>query len=144
MTPPLSRIMANIMKQLELQKTTSTTATYPYGNGNYTFTVKVNKNAYSTDSSVLFNLLVCGDNVTTPTYASIFATSKSGTRFYAQGSTGVKPYTGAAWTGTGDQICSSAAMTTVNGTSTTSYSTGAGYNSGDTTTGPWRTWTGGN
>ncbi len=129
-----------LSKQLKLQKVTSATDSYPYGNPWFNFSLKVNKSAYAISPAVSFNLLVCGNNTSTPSQFAILATSKSGNQFYITDTSSIQSFSGAAWSGgTADIICTTF-MTALNGTATNSYGIGAGYSVSDTTTGPWRTW----
>jgi prepilin-type N-terminal cleavage/methylation domain-containing protein len=98
-------------------------------------TVTVAKGGYSIDSSVISNHNL--DYCYTPGNGANFAVvaiSKAKTIFYVtDSSSGVQIYNG-TWPSTASAICAAIAPTS------TTYS--RGYASDDTTTGPWRTWTG--
>lgn len=99
--------------------------------------IKASKSAYAVTGTA-YNLLACRVSGGTNTYA-LLALSKSGKKYYISNSSGgVKEYTGAtSWsTNDGNGICSTILSSSV--------AISAGYRSDDTTTGPWRAWTGGN
>jgi len=91
------------------------------------------KGSYATSPQTSYNVNYCY-NTTGSAYAA-FAFSKSG-KFYRISNTdgGVVNWTG-TWGAAGSQCTSFSAALTVNF---------GGYNAPDTTTGPWRAWTGGN
>ena len=94
------------------------------------------KNQYATTPDVTYNLLFCWPSMATPRDYALLATSKSGTRFYIRTTGAVTEYTGAvSWA---DANISAMCGSVVAGSS----ASGAGYSSGDTATGPWRSWTG--
>lgn len=131
--------MSALAKQLELLKIDSSDGNYPYGNNSYTFNLKVNKAAYLINSSTPYNLLVCFPGAVNSSQYTILTTSKSGKRFTMNNGASIQEYTGGvSWNTAADAIC--AAMR-----STGWVGAAAGYNAGDTTsTGPWRSWVGGN
>ncbi len=133
--------LANLAKKMALARIDNTASAYPYGNpALYAANVRIqaNKNAYTPPSGTNYNLLICYPTTTDPTDFTIHGYSKSGKRFYAGPSGVINEYTGAtSWAGgTANTICASVNAAWVAG--------GAGYSSGDTTTGPWRDWAGGN
>ena len=134
----VSTDLANLSKQLELLRIDAPDGNYPYGNPAFTFNLKVNKNAYLVNSSNPYNLLVCFPSAVNSSQFIALAASKSGKRFTISNGGSVQEYTGGvSWNNAADFIC--AAMKTTGWVGAAS-----GYNSGDTTTGPWRSWAGGN
>ncbi len=130
--------LTSFSKNVELLRIDASDGNYPYGNVNYTFNLKVNKNAYQTAPTSSYNLLVCYPSAANSSQYIILATSKSGKRYTLSNGSNPQEYTGGvSWSGGADAIC--VAMKT-----TGWMGAAAGYNSADTTTGPWRTWTGGN
>lgn len=128
--------LEKIVKNLELAKVDSSADTYPASNS-MPFTVKVSKNAYSLSPSLTFNLLLCEPSASPQQYL-ILATSKSGKKYTAENGMGIKEYTGVVdWAGANANIICANMKSGWAG-----Y--GAGYNAPDTTTGPWRSWVGGN
>lgn len=133
--------LSNLAKKMNIAKIDSATSAYPYGNPAISTAigaVKVNKNAYISTPGASYNLLVCYPTATDPTEFTIHGYSKSGKRFYADTNGRITEYTGAtSWAGgAANTICASINAAWIAG--------GAGYSSGDTTTGPWRDWAGGN
>lgn len=133
--------LVNLAKKMNLAKIDSTTSSYPYGNPalySAGVVVRVNKNAYTITPGGSYNLLICYPTATDPTEFTIHGYSKSGKRLYADTNGKVSEYTGATGWGGGaaNTICGSINAGWIAG--------GAGYSVGDTTTGPWRDWAGGN
>ena len=131
--------MLHIAKKMQETKIANyATSAYPIGNTALETAVnlKVNKRAYMTSPAATYNLLFCYPTSTSPTQYVLLAQSKSGKRYSMTNSEKITEYTGGvAWTTTAAMCDSVATGWTANG---------AGYSSADTTTGPWRTWAGGN
>lgn len=127
------RTIAKHMQQGKIE-----TGYYPYGSAELEIYAKtsVGKASYMTSPAIAYNLLFCY-NSTTPGDYYLLAQSKSGKRFYTYKGEEIREYTGGStWNTTANGMCTTvAAGYTANG---------AGYSSGDTTTGPWRAWAGGN
>lgn len=133
--------LANVAKKLEVYRITSTSDTYPYGNPGLAVAIKdfkANKAAYVTSPDATYNLLICYPTTANSTDHVVLSLSKSGKRFYTEPGGKISEYTGAvSWAG-------GAANTLCNSVRTGWVAAGSGYNSTDTTTGPWRDWAGGN
>lgn len=129
--------IASIAKKMELQKNDTAGESYPYGNTSVTFVVRVNKAAYATNG-LTFNLIFCMPTASNAKQFLLLATSKSGKRYTIENGGGIQEYNGGvSWSGsTGDTICSAMRSGWIGAL--------AGYNASDTTTGPWRSWAGGN
>ena len=95
---------------------------------------KVTKSGYAVAPSAYNNLIICFDQSNSQRF-SIAARSRSGNMFYISDAKSITNYTG-AWTSQ-DVICQQALPGWTFGDYT-------GYVADDTTTGPWRSWTGGN
>lgn len=132
--------LRNIAKQLEVGRVDSPTNSYPTNNTTIATVVniKVNKNSYATSPNAGYNLLMCFPTTANPTDYMLLALSKSGKKYYIQSSGAITEYTGAvSWSGgVASTLCDSVA--------TGWTASGAGYASSDTTSGPWRSWAGGN
>ena len=132
--------LRNIAKQLEVGRVDSLTNSYPTNNGTIASSVniKVNKNSYTASPDAVYNLLMCFPTTANPTDYVLLAQSKSGKKFYIRGSGSITEYTGGvSWSG---GVASTLCDSVVTGWT----ASGAGYASSDTTTGPWRSWAGGN
>ncbi len=127
-----------IAKQLEIGRINSTADIYPYGNPALNSVVSINaaKSAYRTSPSAVYNLVICAPTISNAKEFLILATSKSGSQFSIKNGGSVTKNTGSAWSVTSADVCN-----TIN---SGWIASGAGYSSGDTATGPWRTWAGGN
>lgn len=128
-----------LTKKLELWRLASSTDSFPTNNTTIATAIpdaRVSKNAYSVSPSVSYNLLLCWTNLSSPTSYTLLAVSKSGKQFYITSAGVLSEYTGGtAWSNTDPTaICG----IVVPGSS----ASGAGYSASDTTTGPWRSWTG--
>jgi len=101
-----------------------------------TIPIKVNKGAYETNSVAGINLAFCSGG--TQAYV-LSALSKSGKKFMYSTSGGLKEF---AANTINDGLSSGSSCTDIllSGASRVT----SGYYSSDTTTGPWRAWTGGN
>jgi len=131
--------MRNIAKQLEVGRVDSANNSYPTTNPTIgtSVNIKVNKNAYAITPTVGYNLLLCFPTLSNPTDYMLLAQSKSGKKFYLQGSGTITEYTGGtSWGGAASSLCDSVV--------TGWTASGAGYAASDSTTGPWRSWAGGN
>lgn len=115
-----------------------TTGAYPIGNTALETAVnlKVNKKSYMTSPTITYNLLFCYPTSTNPTQYVLLAQSKSGKRYSMTNGEKIVEYTGGVAWSTTTAMCDSVV--------TGWTANGAGYASSDTTTGPWRTWAGGN
>ena len=123
------RIIAKLMQQGKIEA-----GNYPYGIAELDTYVShaVNKSAYATSPTISYNLLFCY-NSSTPCDYYLLAQSRSGKRFYIYKSEEIKEYTGGStWNTTAANMCTAVASGY--------FANGAGYSSGDTTTGPWRAW----
>ncbi len=132
--------LRNIAKQLEVGRVDSTTDSYPTNNTTLAAVVniKVNKNSYAVAPNAGYNLLLCFPTTANPSEYIILAQSKSGKKFYLRNSGAITEYTGAtSWSG---GVASTLCDSVVTGWT----ASGAGYASSDTTSGPWRSWAGGN
>lgn len=130
--------LKNIAQKLEIGRVDSPTDSYPITNASLATIVdiKVNKNSYATTPAANYNLLMCFPTLTNPTEFALLAQSKSGKKFYIRGGS-ISEYTGPnSWSSTVALMCDSV--------SSGWTGSGAGYASGDGTTGPWRAWAGGN
>ena len=129
--------LRTISKKLELARVDDANAYYPTNNTTIAAAipgVKVAKSSYATTPDVSYNLLFCWPSIATPRDYALLATSKSGKRFYIRTTGAVTEYTGAvSWA---DANISAMCGSVIAGSS----ASGAGYSSGDTTTGPWRSW----
>jgi len=93
------------------------------------------KTAYATAPTTTYNISSCF--VSSGSLFGVVALSKSGKIFYATtASGGVKEYTGGSWFSSSGSACTEAMQT-----AGTNYN---GYLSTDTSSGPWRSWVGGN
>jgi general secretion pathway protein G len=131
--------LRNIAKQLEVGKVDSPTESYPTNNTTLAavVNVKANKNSYAITPTVGYNLLMCFPTLSNPTDYMLLAQSKSGKKFYIRGSGAITEYTGAtSWGGSAASLCDSLVAGWT--------ASGAGYAASDTTSGPWRSWAGGN
>jgi prepilin-type N-terminal cleavage/methylation domain-containing protein len=133
--------MNAIAKKIELDKVTSLTDSYASGNAamlTATSGIRVNKTAYMSTPTVTYNLLMCYPTTSNPIDYALLAQSKSGKRFYIRSGGSVTEYTGGvSWNGlVANTLCDSVV--------TGWTANAAGYVSSDSTTGPWRTWAGGN
>ena len=131
--------LRNIAKKLEVGRVDSLTDSYPTTNATIAASVdiKVNKSSYVITPAAAYNLLLCFPTLTNPTDYVLLAQSKSGKKFYIRGSGAITEYTGGvSWGGTVAVMCDSVV--------TGWTASGAGYAAGDGTTGPWRSWAGGN
>ena len=125
------RIIAKFMQQGKIE-----TGSYPYGTTALETYVdhSVNRSSYAVSPAISYNLLFCY-NSTTPSDYYLLAQSKSGKRYYIYKSEEIQEYTGGStWNTTAANMCTSVAAGY--------FANGAGYSSGDTTTGPWRAWAG--
>jgi prepilin-type N-terminal cleavage/methylation domain-containing protein len=132
--------LRNIAKQLEVGRVDSITNSYPTTNATIAASVniKVNKNSYATTPNAGYNLLMCFPTTANPTDYILLAQSKSGKKFYMQGGGTITEYTGGvSWSG---GVAATLCDSVVSGWT----ASGAGYASSDATTGPWRSWAGGN
>lgn len=131
--------LSNIVKKMEIARVSSATSTYPTTNPDIataTIGLSVSKTAYQTSPDVSYNLLFCWPSISTPTQYALLATSKSGKRFYVYNIGVISEYTGGtSWS---DSNIGAMCASVIAGSS----ASGAGYSSGDTATGPWRSWTG--
>lgn len=101
------------------------------------YAVKVTSGAYAITPDVSYNLLYC--SLSPYSEYAILATAKSGKRLYSLNSGAVQEYTGATvWSNTNTAAICGTVLTGSNNAGQ------VGYNSTDTTTGPWRTWAGAN
>ena len=129
--------LASYAKSMELAKIDNANESYYTGNSP-SFTIRANKNAYQTATNASNGLVCSPTSGSSSSQYIIFAESKSGKRFIVRNGGAVQEYTGTA----------SLAITNVNTVCDTLqtgwFGTAAMYRSGDTTTGPWRTWAGGN
>jgi general secretion pathway protein G len=131
--------LRNIHTKLELGRLDSTTDSYPVTNATISTVVdtKVNKGTYAITPTVGYNLLLCFPTTLNPTDFILTAQSKSGKKFYIRSNGVLTEYTGGtSWGGTAASICDSII--------TGWTASGAGYAASDATTGPWRSWAGGN
>lgn len=133
----VSSDLVAIAKKMEQQRVDENLTLYPIASG-VSFVVKVNKAQYATAPSTIYNLLMCYPSIANPNEFMVLATSKSGKKFTIGSNDGVREYTGSAvWSGNDpNTICSDTRATWV--------PSGAGYRSTDSSTGPWRSWVGGN
>lgn len=131
--------MRNIAKRMQEAKIADISrGAYPIGNTalETAVDIAVNKKSYMTSPSATYNLLFCYPTTSYPTQYVLLAQSKSGKRYSITNGEKIMEYTGStAWSSL-TAMCDSVA--------TGWTASGAGYSSGDTTTGPWRTWAGGN
>lgn len=130
--------LANIKKKIELYKIDNSDL-YPGGSDAPALmnqlVFKASKNAYATSPVTGNNLWYCRN--ASQQLFSVIALSKSGNIFYVTNSSGPTQYTGSeVWSSTAHNC-----NTMINMALGWQY---AGYASADTTTGPWRSWTGGN
>jgi len=130
--------LAQIAKKLEEKRVLSADNTYPGDQANAGFTINVNKNAYITAPTLQFNIVICMPASGIYDGFLVYATSKSGNRYLIRNGGGVTAYTGSVnWNGSN----SSAYCNLLISGYTARY---GGYNSIDTSAGPWRAWAGGN
>lgn len=125
--------------KLELFKASSLNSTYPDpGTLNTdTLTFRATKNAYQT-TGLSQNLSYCYSSSDYSKYV-IVARSKSGTFFYISNITTAPKISTSSWDSTNPNTACANAEPTI-----TVANNLRGYAPEDTTTGPWRTWTGGN
>jgi prepilin-type N-terminal cleavage/methylation domain-containing protein len=132
--------LRNIAKQLEVGRVDSPTNSYPVTNATIAAVVNinVNKNSYVAGSTAGYNLLMCFPTTLNPTDYALLAQSKSGKKYYIRAGGVISEYTGAvSWNGgVAGTLCDSVV--------TGWTASGAGYAASDSTTGPWRSWAGGN
>jgi type II secretion system protein G len=103
---------------------------------------KASQGSYAVGPATTYNIFYCYATSANTSYA-LLATSKSGNRFYATDTTGINQYTGAvSWTSSAGVVPVATVCQSVMPGSPGTVS--AAYNSGDTTTGPWRAWAGTN
>ena len=132
----VSADMSNLAKRFEMARVNSSNEAYPFGNDTIAAvaSIKANKAAYKTGLTV--NLLVCLPTASSAQQFLVIADSKSGSQFLVENGGSVKQNTGTVIDLASGAACSSARTGWV--------PAGAGYSGGDTTTGPWRAWAGGN
>jgi len=142
----VSADMVTFAKKIEQQRVDQGLVNYPF-NADINFTVNVNKAQYAITPAVVYNFLTCYSSATNPKEYMLLATSKSGKRFVITGGGGIREFTGPAdWTGASANPICAATRNDLSGLSdgSTWVGNGAAYRAGDTTTGPWRAWAGGN
>ena len=131
--------LRTITKKLDLARVADNTTDYPTNNTTIAAEipdVRVNKNAYAITPAVSFNLLFCWPNISAPNNYTLLAVSKSGKQYYITSAGKLTEYTGGtAWNSTDPTAICNTVTPGMSGS-------GAGYSAGDTTTGPWRSWTG--
>ena len=133
----ISSDLTAFSKKVEIFKIDNSLAAYPATVGDLnSLDIKLNKNAYMTGTSSSINLLYCQSS-SNANYALLAQTKDSKKIYVSNISSSPQEYTGADdWNGTDYQA---RCRTVLPGSFNTAQ---AGYSRGDTTTGPWRAWTG--
>lgn len=93
------------------------------------------KAPYAITPKTSINLTYCYDSTTAATAYAVLAQSSSGKKYVIGSSNALAEYAG-SWTGSSSSNCTGVSAALTNSLN--------GYLSTDSTTGPWRSWTGGN
>lgn len=140
-TAAVTSDLSTFKKKLEMLRTDSTSGNYTTSDaasgGLGALDMRVSRNSYMTGSAAAINLLYCTTAPISSDYA-LLAMTKDGVKLYVSSKvSGVQEYTGTnSWNASNyPERC----QTVLNDSTNTAR---AGYSQGDSTTGPWRPWTG--